>query len=85
MKHGDHGVLGNIKFVNAQESFVSQQCFVDIQMSCHFVVLLISLFRKKYPTLPIPLHLIGSDSYEIFFSKIGGMWPWKGHKIFMSW
>jgi hypothetical protein len=73
IKHGDHGVLGNSKSVNAQESFVSQQCFVDIQMSCHFVVLLISLFREKYPTFLVPLHLTGSESCEMFFSKIGGM------------
>jgi hypothetical protein len=44
LRHGDHGVLGNSRPAVAQESFVSQQCFVDIQMSCHFVVLLICLF-----------------------------------------
>jgi hypothetical protein len=42
-------------------------------MSCHFVVLLISHFRDTYPHLPVPLHLTGSDSCEIFFSKIGRM------------
>ena len=26
-----------------------------------------------YPNLAVPLHLTGSDSCEIFFSKIGGM------------
>jgi hypothetical protein len=31
------------------------------------------MFRDKYSHLPVPLHLIGSDSCEVFFSKIGGM------------
>jgi hypothetical protein len=70
---GDHRVLGNSRPAVAQESFVSQQCFVDIQMSCYFVVLLICLFRDKYPSLLVPLYLTGSDACEIFFSKIGGM------------
>jgi hypothetical protein len=30
-------------------------------------------FRNNYAHLPIPLHLTGSDSYEVFFSKIEGM------------
>ena len=42
-------------------------------MSCHFVILLISHFRDKYPHLPVPLHLTGSDVCKIIFSKIGGM------------
>jgi hypothetical protein len=55
------------------ESFVSQQCFLDVQMSYHFVVLLIKMFRDFYPALEVPLHLTRSDSCEIFFSRIGGM------------
>jgi hypothetical protein len=66
-------VLGNSKRLVLQEAFISQQRFVDVQMSCHFVVLLIRLFRDKYPSLPVPLHLTGSDACEIFFSKIWGM------------
>jgi hypothetical protein len=42
-------------------------------MSCHFVVLLIRTFRDKYPSLAIPLSLIGSDSCQNFFSKVRGM------------
>jgi len=37
------------------------------------VVLLVTHFRDKCPHLAIPLHLINSDSCEIFFSNIGGM------------
>ena len=55
------------------KNFVSLQCFIDIQLSCHFVVLLICHFRDKFPNLVVPLHLTGSDSCEIFFSRIGGM------------
>ena len=55
--------------------FVSNQCFIDDQVLCHFLVLLVVHFKNKYPHLPIPLHLIDSDSCEIFnfFEKIGGM------------
>ena len=42
-------------------------------MSCHFIVMLICHFRDKYPHLSVPFHLTGSDSCEIFFSKVGGM------------
>ena len=45
-------------FVEAHH-FVSQQCFVDIQLS--------------YLHLQVLLHLIRSDCCEVFFSKIGGM------------
>jgi len=47
--------------------------FLDIQMSCHFVVLLIKHFINQYLELIVPLHFIGSNSYEVFFPKIGGM------------
>ena len=52
---------------------MSQQCFLDIQLSCHFVVLLICHFRDRCLDLGVPLHLTGSDSCEVFFSQIGGM------------
>ena len=65
--------LGNTEPVNPKLHFVNQQCFLDVQLSCHFIVLLICHFRDKYPHLVVPLHLTGSDSCEVFFSKIGGM------------
>ena len=73
MQHGDHGVLGNSQPPVQAKNFVSLQCFIDIQLSCHFVVLLICHFRDKFPDLAVPLHLTRSDSCEIFFSRIGGM------------
>lgn len=54
-------------------NFVSPQCFLNIQMSCRFPVLLICHFQDRYSNLLVPLYLMGSNSYEIFFSKIGGM------------
>ena len=73
LQHGDHGVLGNSQPPVQAKNFVSLQCFIDIQLSCHFVVLLICHFRDKFPNLAVPLHLTGSDSCEFFFSRIGGM------------
>ena len=73
LKYGDHAMGGNTRNLNSQESFVSNQCYLDIQLSCHFVVLLIKHFRDSFIYLPIPLHLTCSNSYEIFFSKVGGM------------
>ena len=70
LRHGDHEVLGNSTSVLVSESFVSQQCFIDVQMSCHFVVLLICLFRDKVPARS---SLTGSDACKILFSKVGGM------------
>ena len=52
---------------------MSNQCYIDIQLSCHFVVLLVKYFRDFHNDLPVPLHLTGSDSCEIFFSKVGGI------------
>ena len=43
----------------------------------YHVILLICHFRDRFPNLPVPLHLTGSDSCEIFFSQIGGM---NGHE-----
>ncbi|KAL3683565.1 hypothetical protein R1sor_001587 [Riccia sorocarpa] len=57
----------------SEKHMVSIECFLDVQMSCHFVVLLCRLFRDKFPGLPIPLDLLGSDCCEHFFSWVGGM------------
>jgi hypothetical protein len=69
----NHSVGGNTKKLTVTKSFVSMQCFLDAQISCHFVVLLICHFRDTYGHLPMPLHLIGSDSCRKKISKIGGM------------
>ena len=72
-KFGDHTIGGNTKTLSVQECFVSNQCYLDIQLSCHFVVLLIKYFHDFHRDLSVPLHLTRLDSCEIFFSKVGGM------------
>lgn len=46
---------------------------MDIQISCHFVILLVCLFKDKYLHLSVPLHITGSDACNFFISEIGGM------------
>ncbi|CAM6105892.1 unnamed protein product [Calypogeia fissa] len=75
--HGNHAVGGNTQPINFGSNCIPMQTFLDIQISVHFVVLLIIQFRDRYPYLPIPLGLTGSNACEQFFSKVGGM---KGHE-----
>lgn len=56
-----------------KQNFISRETFMDIQLSCHFVVLLIKIFRDRYSHLAVPLSSTGSDACENFFSKVGGM------------
>jgi hypothetical protein len=70
IKHGSHGVGGNSMTITLADCFVSNQCFIDITMSCHFIVLLIVTFRDNYRHLEISFHFTGSNSCKIFFSKI---------------
>jgi hypothetical protein len=60
------------------------QCFLDVQISCHFVFQLVRYFRDFYLYLPVPLHLTGSDLCEIFFSKVGECRVWKERKTSMN-
>lgn len=48
-KFGDHSIGGNTKTLTVQECFVSNQCYLDVQLSCHFVVLLIKYFKEFCP------------------------------------
>ncbi|KAL3701925.1 hypothetical protein R1sor_019947 [Riccia sorocarpa] len=48
---------------------VSLECFNDVQISCHTVVLLCKLFRDKFPGLPLPFHLLGSDCSSLEFTE----------------
>lgn len=42
-------------------------------MSYHFVVIMTVIFHEKYSHLNVFFHLTSSDSYEMFFYKMGGM------------
>ncbi|KAL3694044.1 hypothetical protein R1sor_007695 [Riccia sorocarpa] len=57
----------------SEKNMVSIECWYDVQMSCHMVVLLCILFRDKFTGQRVPLHLLGSDCCEHFFSRVGGM------------
>lgn len=40
---------------------------------CHFIALLVVLFKNQYPHLPISLHLMRSNSCDSFLSMVDGM------------
>jgi len=59
-------VGGNSKKMMVATNFISQQSFINVQMSYYLVVLLIIHFQGKYHELAVLLHLIRSDVYEFF-------------------
>ena len=54
------------------EVFISQEAYTDVVMSCHFVVMLIMIFRDEGSTRPIPFRHTGGDCCEDKFSLFGG-------------
>lgn len=55
-----------------KQNFLTRECFQDVLLSCHFVVILISYFRDdEHPDLECPLHVTGSDCCERYFSENG--------------
>ena len=54
-----------------KQNFLTRECFQDVLLSCHFVVILVSYFRDEHPDLECPLDLTGSDCCERYFSKNG--------------
>ena len=55
-----------------QKNFLTAECFKDVLMSCHFVVLLIKYFAEKHPGVPLPMERTGTDPCEDCFSGLGG-------------
>lgn len=47
----NHEVENNSMTFKAIKSFIRQQCVLNVQMSCHFIVLLVKHFRDKHPYL----------------------------------
>ncbi|KAL3678512.1 hypothetical protein R1sor_021468 [Riccia sorocarpa] len=72
LMRGNHTVSGVTQSLS-EKNMVSLECWHDVQMSCHMVVLLCRLFRDNYPGMKVPMHLLGSDCCEHFFSRVGGM------------
>ncbi len=58
---------------NVNINFISREAYQYVKISCHFVVLLMRLFRDQYSHLTCALHLIGSDVCEKLFSKVNGI------------
>ena len=53
-------------------TYISREAKTDALLSCHFIVLLIKLFRDKFKDLAIPFHSLGSDVCEDVFAALGG-------------
>ena len=71
--HGNYPVWGLACKFRIAKKLIRQQCFIDIQIVCNFMVILVCHFCDKYSHLHVPLYLAGNDSCKIFFSKIGDM------------
>jgi hypothetical protein len=54
-----------------KEHFVTREAFQDLVLSCHFVPILIMVFRDLCKELGIPFDLTGSDCVEILWSALG--------------
>ena len=54
-----------------KENFLTRECFQDVLLSCHFVVILISYSRDEHADLECPLDLTGSDCCQRYFSENG--------------
>ena len=61
----------NTNEFDLNEHYVTREASQDAILSCHFVVLLIYLFRDDYPSLDIPFDRCGSDPCEDLFSMLG--------------
>ena len=57
--------------LNLKQNFITRETFQDIILSCHFAVMMISLFSEPYSYLECPLHLTGTDPVELYFSQNG--------------
>ena len=56
--------------------FITNQCFLDVTMSCHAAVSIIVYMRDNFPHLQCCLNLTGTDCVETFWSKMG---QWVGN------
>ena len=54
-------------------NLISSQGYLDMQITCHYIALLIKLFKDKYNYLEVPFNLLGSYDFEKKISKVGGM------------
>ena len=57
--------------ITKETDFITREAFQDVVLSCHFVVLLIKIFRDFHPNVGIPFDLTGTDVCEDYFSSLG--------------
>jgi hypothetical protein len=77
LKHGNHTMGGITKSLTQFGIFVFQQCFLDIQMFCPFVVLLIKMFKDQFPNMVVLLHLTCSTIVMFLLVELREWWGWK--------
>ena len=58
--------------------FISRETYIDVVLSCHFAVMLISFMAKSFPHVACRLDLTGTDMVEDFWSK-NGQWIGNHH------
>ena len=61
----------NTKDMTLDTNFLSRECAQDVILSCHQILLLLKLFRDKYPHLECPFDRCGTDCCEDLFSALG--------------
>lgn len=58
--------------LNTRDHCPTREAFQDCLLSCHFAVLMMKMFGEHYPhLLPPPIHKLGSNCCEDFFSALG--------------
>jgi hypothetical protein len=83
-KYGDHSVGGNKRTLTLQQCFISNQCFLDIQLSCHFVVLLIRYFRDFHGSFLFLCIYLDLMHVRYFLVKLAACRGWKEPMIFTN-
>lgn len=61
----------SLKFMVYDERW--KEGYLGVQISCHYVVLLIKLLKDHFSHLQVPMSTVGYDICEVFLSKVGVM------------
>lgn len=70
--------------LSLKKNFLTRECFQDVLLSCHFVVILISYFRDEFPDLECALNITGTDCCERYFSENGSFVQNKHNYTFLE-
>ena len=69
--------------LSLRKNFITRETYVDVLISCHFAVLLISYMRANFGQQECHLDLTGSDVLKDFWSK-NGQWVGNHHNYNFS-